>query len=139
MGSHHATGAVDAESFCLEHGMSKYEARTVAWLVLHHLALSTTAQKQDIGDPDVVSEFAALVGDQTHLDYLYVLTVADVRGTGWIDVAFKPCLKPSDDQLTAALAIAYHSDGNTHGPSPGEMGHTSHVQLFAVLPGPDGK
>jgi hypothetical protein len=65
--------------------------------------------------------------------------VADVRGTGWIDVAFKPCLKPSDDQLTAALAIAYHSDGNTHGPSPGEMGHTSHVQLFAVLPGPGGK
>ena len=63
--------------------------------------------------------------------------VADVRGTGWIDVAFKPCLKPSDDQLTAALAIAYHSDGNTHGPSPGEMGHTSHVQIFAVLPGPD--
>jgi [protein-PII] uridylyltransferase len=80
-GDHSELGAVDAESFCLEHGMSKYEARTVAWLVLHHLALSTTAQKQDIGDPDVIHEFAALVGDQTHLDCLYVLTVADVRGT----------------------------------------------------------
>ena len=80
-GDHSELGAVDAEAFCLEHGMSRYEARTVAWLVLHHLALSTTAQKRDIGDPDVVNEFAALVGDQTHLDYLYVLTVADVRGT----------------------------------------------------------
>jgi len=80
-GDHSELGAVDAESFCLEHGMSKYDARTVAWLVLHHLALSTTAQKQDIGDPDVVNAFAALVSDQTHLDYLYVLTVADVRGT----------------------------------------------------------
>jgi len=80
-GDHSELGAVDAESFCLEHGMSKYEARTVAWLVLYHLALSTTAQKQDIGDPDVIHEFAALVGDQTHLDCLYVLTVADVRGT----------------------------------------------------------
>jgi [protein-PII] uridylyltransferase len=80
-GDHSELGAVDAESFCLEHGMSKYEARTVAWLVLHHLALSTTAQKKDIGDPDVIHEFAALVGDQTHLDCLYVLTVADVRGT----------------------------------------------------------
>lgn len=80
-GDHSELGAVDAESFCLEHGMSTYEARTVAWLVLHHLALSTTAQKQDIGDPDVVNAFAALVSDQTHLDYLYVLTVADVRGT----------------------------------------------------------
>jgi len=80
-GDHSELGAVDAEAFCLEHGMSRYEARTVAWLVLHHLALSTTAQKRDIGDPDVVNEFAALVGDQSHLDYLYVLTVADVRGT----------------------------------------------------------
>jgi [protein-PII] uridylyltransferase len=80
-GDHSELGAVDAEAFCLEHGMSKYEARTVAWLVLHHLALSTTAQKQDIGDPDVINTFAAHVGDQTHLDYLYVLTVADVRGT----------------------------------------------------------
>jgi [protein-PII] uridylyltransferase len=80
-GDHSELGAVDAEAFCLEHGLSKYEARTVSWLVRHHLVLSTTAQKKDIGDPDVINEFAALVGDKTHLDYLYVLTVADVRGT----------------------------------------------------------
>lgn len=80
-GDHSVLGAVDAEAFCLEHGLSQYEARTVSWLVRHHLTLSTTAQKKDIGDPDVINAFAALVGDQTHLDYLYVLTVADVRGT----------------------------------------------------------
>ena len=80
-GDHSELGAVDAEAFCLEHGLSQYEARTVSWLVKNHLVLSTTAQKKDIGDPDVINEFAALVGDQTHLDYLYVLTVADVRGT----------------------------------------------------------
>ncbi|MDX1515235.1 MAG: [protein-PII] uridylyltransferase [Woeseiaceae bacterium] len=80
-GDHSELGAVDAESFCLEHGMGKYDARTVAWLVRYHLALSMTAQKKDIGDPDVINEFAALVGDQLHLDYLYLLTVADVRGT----------------------------------------------------------
>jgi [protein-PII] uridylyltransferase len=80
-GDHSELGAVDAEAFCLEHGMSRYEARTVAWLVLNHLALSTTAQKQDIGDPDVINEFAAQVGDQLHLDNLYLLTVADIRGT----------------------------------------------------------
>jgi len=80
-GDHSELGAVDAESFCLEHGLSKYEARFVAWLVRHHLVLSTTAQKKDIGDPDVINEFAALVSDPLHLDYLYVLTVADVRGT----------------------------------------------------------
>ncbi|MFQ5546963.1 MAG: [protein-PII] uridylyltransferase [Woeseia sp.] len=80
-GDHSELGAVDAEAFCLEHGLSRYEARTVSWLVRHHLALSRTAQRKDIGDPDVINEFAALVGDKTHLDYLYVLTVADVRGT----------------------------------------------------------
>ncbi len=80
-GDHSELGAVDAEAFCLEHGLSRYEARTVSWLVRHHLALSTTAQKKDLGDPEVISEFAHLVGDQQHLDYLYLLTVADVRGT----------------------------------------------------------
>ncbi len=80
-GDHSELGAVDAESFCLEHGMGQYDARAVAWLVRNHLVLSKTAQKNDIGDPDVINEFAALVGDQLHLDYLYVLTVADVRGT----------------------------------------------------------
>ncbi len=80
-GDHSELGAVDAESFCLEHGMSPYDARTVAWLVRNHLILSMTAQKKDISDPAVVSEFAARIGDQMHLDNLYCLTVADVRGT----------------------------------------------------------
>jgi [protein-PII] uridylyltransferase len=80
-GDHSELGAVDAEAFCLEHGLSKYEARMVAWLVRYHLILSTTAQKKDIGDPHVINEFAALVRDPLHLDYLYVLTVADVRAT----------------------------------------------------------
>jgi [protein-PII] uridylyltransferase len=80
-GDHSELGAVDAEAFCLEHGLSQYDARTVAWLVRNHLILSMTAQKKDISDPEVVSEFAAKIGDQVHLDYLYCLTVADVRGT----------------------------------------------------------
>jgi [protein-PII] uridylyltransferase len=80
-GDHSELGAVDAEAFCLEQGLGRYDARLVAWLVRHHLLLSVTAQKKDISDPDVIQEFARTVGDQTHLDYLYVLTVADVRGT----------------------------------------------------------
>ncbi|HEU4530877.1 MAG TPA: [protein-PII] uridylyltransferase [Steroidobacteraceae bacterium] len=80
-GDHSELGAVDAEAFCLEQGLGRYEARLVAWLVRHHLLLSVTAQKKDISDPEVIQDFARKVGDQTHLDYLYVLTVADVRGT----------------------------------------------------------
>ena len=80
-GDHSQLGAVDAEAFCLEQGLSRYDARLVAWLVQNHLELSVTAQKQDISDPEVINAFARRVGDETHLDYLYVLTSADVRGT----------------------------------------------------------
>jgi [protein-PII] uridylyltransferase len=80
-GDHSELGAVDAEAFCLEQGLGRYEARLVAWLVKNHLILSITSQKKDISDPDIIHEFARKVGDQAHLDYLYVLTVADVRGT----------------------------------------------------------
>ena len=80
-GDHSELGAVDAEAFCLEQGLGRYEARLVAWLVRNHLILSITAQKKDISDPDIIHDFARRVGDQAHLDYLYVLTAADVRGT----------------------------------------------------------
>jgi [protein-PII] uridylyltransferase len=80
-GDHSELGAVDAEAFCLEQGLSRYDARMVAWLVKYHLLFSVTAQKQDIGDPQVVADFARRIGDEMHLDYLYVLTCADVRGT----------------------------------------------------------
>ena len=80
-GDHSELGALDAESFVLEHGLSRYDARLVAWLVRKHLLLSLTAQKRDISDPAVIREFAGQIGDEVHLDYLYLLTVADVRGT----------------------------------------------------------
>jgi [protein-PII] uridylyltransferase len=80
-GDHSELGSVDADSFCLEQGLSRYDARLVAWLVRNHLTFSVTAQKKDISDPKVIQDFARIVGDQTHLDYLYLLTIADVRGT----------------------------------------------------------
>jgi len=80
-GDHSKLGAVDAEQFCLGHGLNEYDARLVAWIVQNHLQLSITAQKKDVSDPDVINEFAQLVGDETHLDYLYLHTVSDVRAT----------------------------------------------------------
>jgi [protein-PII] uridylyltransferase len=80
-GDHSLLGARDAREFCILHGMSEYDARLVAWLVEKHLLMSMTAQRKDTSDPDVIQEFAALVGDPTRLDYLYLLTVADARAT----------------------------------------------------------
>ncbi len=90
-GDHSELGAVDAEAFCLEQGLSRYDARLVAWLVRNHLELSVTAQKAGhhrSSPPEVVSAFARRVGDEIRLDHLYVLTCADVRGTNTEAVEF---------------------------------------------------
>ncbi|HEX4763992.1 MAG TPA: [protein-PII] uridylyltransferase [Usitatibacter sp.] len=80
-GDHSHLGAADAARFCRSHGMAKADADLVAWLVENHLVMSSTAQKQDLGDPEVISGFATLVRDERALTALYILTVADIRGT----------------------------------------------------------
>ena len=80
-GNHSTLGARDARRFCLEQGLSAQDADLVAWLVAEHLTMSSTAQKHDITDPEVVRAFAAKVGGEQRLIALYLLTVADIRGT----------------------------------------------------------
>jgi [protein-PII] uridylyltransferase len=80
-GDHSVLGEQEAEHFCRLHQLSEYDTRLVMWLVRYHLIMSETAQRQDILDPDVVRRFAERVGDKEHLDSLYLLTVADMRGT----------------------------------------------------------
>lgn len=80
-GDHSELGAIDAKAFCLAHGLNDKESDLVAWLVKYHLLMSSTAQKKDITDSDVILEFARKVGELKYLDYLYVLTVADITGT----------------------------------------------------------
>lgn len=80
-GDHSKLGASDATEFCQQHGLSNHDARLVAWLVNNHLLMSSTAQRKDISDPEVIATFATLMGDKNRLDYLYLLTVADIRGT----------------------------------------------------------
>jgi [protein-PII] uridylyltransferase len=94
-GDHSELGKTDAETFCRDHGLGDYDTRLVRWLVEVHLLMSTTAQRKDISDPDVINEFATEVGDQTHLNYLYLLTVSDIRATNpelwnsWKDALLK--------------------------------------------------
>lgn len=80
-GDHSALGKADVRSFAKDHGIDKADTELLVWLVAEHLNMSQVAQKQDISDPDVVQAFAKKIGDERHLTALYLLTVADVRGT----------------------------------------------------------
>ncbi len=80
-GNHSDLGAIDALEFGKMHNLSKHDSRLIAWLVQNHLLMSVTAQRKDISDQDVIKEFGEIVRDEAHLDYLYCLTVADMRAT----------------------------------------------------------
>jgi len=80
-GDHAETGAGDAEEFCLRHNLGQDDTELVVWLVRQHLIMSLTAQRKDISDPDIVRSFAHEVKTIERLNYLYLLTVADIRGT----------------------------------------------------------
>lgn len=80
-GSHSELGAKDAKIFCKQHGLSDQNIKLVSWLVKNHLLMSTVSQKQDLSDPNVIRHFAIETGGRSNLDYLYILTVADINGT----------------------------------------------------------
>ncbi|QDQ25051.1 [protein-PII] uridylyltransferase [Chitinimonas arctica] len=80
-GDHSQLGKVDAREFCVSHGLDREDTEMVAWLVEHHLTMSSVAQKQDVYDPETVEAFAQIVRNERHLNALYLLTVADIRGT----------------------------------------------------------
>jgi [protein-PII] uridylyltransferase len=80
-GDHSELGRKDARLFAKQHGLSKEDTEILVWLVAEHLTMSQVAQKQDISDPDVIKAFAKKVKTERRLTALYLLTVADVRGT----------------------------------------------------------
>ncbi len=94
-GDHSVLGAEEATQFCVQHKLNRKETRIVTQLVRDHLLMSLTAQRKDISDPDVVRDFARQVGSMNMLNYLYLLTVADIRSTNpklwnnWKDALLK--------------------------------------------------
>ncbi len=80
-GDHSELGATEVRRFCRDHRIDRDDARLIEFLVHEHLTMSRVAQKEDLSDPAVIEAFARRVGDERTLTALYLLTVADVRGT----------------------------------------------------------
>ncbi len=94
-GDHSTIGEEMVRDFCRQHDFSSHDNKLVTWLVRNHLIMSMTAQRTDISDPDVIQKFAQQVGSIETLNYLYLLTVADIRATNpglwnsWKDTLLK--------------------------------------------------
>jgi [protein-PII] uridylyltransferase len=80
-GDHSQLGGGEARRFCRDHKIADNDAKLIEFLVRHHLTMSHVAQKEDLSDPEVITAFAAKVGDARTLTALYLLTHADIRGT----------------------------------------------------------
>ena len=80
-GDHSKLGVLEVKSFCRQHSIASEDSKLIAFLVGEHLTMSHVAQKEDLSDPDVIAAFAKRVGNERRLTALYLLTVADIRGT----------------------------------------------------------
>jgi [protein-PII] uridylyltransferase len=119
-GDHSALGEEDARTFCAQLGLPAGDIERVAWLVRWHLLMSTTAQRQDITDPDVVHRFAELVGDRERLGQLYLLTIADIIGTsprlwnGWKDRLLSDLYTATRYALHSEVELPRDADVRVH-------------------------
>ena len=115
-GDHSVLGEEDARAFCARMDLAEEDTELVAWLVRWHLLMSTTAQRQDITDPVVVQRFADKVGDWERLDHLYLLTIADIRGTSprlwnaWKDRLLADLYVAARYALRSDLALPLRAD-----------------------------
>jgi [protein-PII] uridylyltransferase len=80
-GDHSELGCKDVRTFCRQHGIATEDAQLIEFLVREHLCMSRIAQKEDLSNPEVIAAFAKRVGNERYLTALYLLTVADIRGT----------------------------------------------------------
>lgn len=133
-GDHSSLGAVDARRFCRSQGLPGEDAEFVAWLVAEHLTLSQTAQKQDLSDHDVIVAFAQRCGDVRHLTALYLLTVADIRGTSpkvwnaWKD-------KLTQELYLAARRVLEKGEAQPDSVEEKKEAARAQLRLYGFMPG----
>jgi len=134
-GDHSQLGGAEVRRFCRDHGIGREDARLIEFLVRQHLTMSHIAQKEDLSDADVIDAFAAKVRDPRTLTALYLLTVADIRGTSpkvWN--AWKG--KLLEDLYRSTLRALGGARPNADTEIEARKQETLHVlNLYSLLPG----
>jgi [protein-PII] uridylyltransferase len=108
-GDHSVLGEEIAKDFCNQHELSSHDTKLISWLVKNHLLMSMTAQRKDISDPEIIHEFATILGNTEYLNHLYLLTVADIRATSpklwnsWKDSLLKELYNAAHTALRKGL------------------------------------
>jgi [protein-PII] uridylyltransferase len=137
-GDHSDLGAVEVRRFCRDHGIDREDTALIEFLVKGHLTMSRIAQKEDLSDAEVIESFAKLLGSERRLTALYLLTVADIRGTSpkvWN--AWKGKLLEDLYRLTLrALGGARPNMDAEIESRKQEARHT--LNLYSLLPGTEG-
>ncbi len=137
-GDHSELGAAEVRRFCRDHDIARDDAQLIEFLVRSHLTMSRIAQKEDLSDADVIEGFARLVGSERRLTALYLLTVADIRGTSpkvWN--AWKG--KLLEDLYRATLRALGGAKVNADAEIEARKEEARHMlNLFSMLPGTEG-
>ncbi|RZT91397.1 [protein-PII] uridylyltransferase [Rivibacter subsaxonicus] len=134
-GDHSELGGTEVRRFCRDHGIEREDAQLVEFLVREHLTMSRIAQKEDLSDPEVIGAFARKVGSPRRLVALYLLTVADIRGTSpkvWN--AWKS--KLLEDLYRTTLRALGGAKPNAEAEIEARKQEARHVlNLYSLLPG----
>lgn len=133
-GDHSVIGVDIAEQFLQNNPeIDARDGELLKFLIRNHLKLSMTAQKRDLSDPEVIAEFAHIFPDREYLDYLYLLTLADISATNgnlwnsWRSNLLSTLYRLTRDYLDATA------------PTPEEKLEEAKQQSLALIPYPEAK
>ncbi|MDB2628939.1 [protein-PII] uridylyltransferase [Gammaproteobacteria bacterium] len=80
-GDHSEIGEKIVRKFCKRLNFSIHDTDLLSWLVKNHLIMSSISQKTDVHDPETIINFTKNVNTIEKLNYIYMLTINDIRGT----------------------------------------------------------
>lgn len=130
-GDHSELGGAEVRRFGQQFQLPAADVELIEFLVEGHLTMSSTAQKHDITDPEVVARFAQWVATPERLRSLYLLTVCDIRGTS--PKVWNPWKARLLSDLYRGAMACLNTQGNNPISSAGQNHNTVQAAVESLL------